>query len=562
MHPELLMRWTPRWTCDIVTEVPDNGRAIRVEGDLSQERENRLLTKSDLGCYRTCPRQLWLRRHRPDLAPPSDDPTTWRRAQDGNIVAAKAREQLPAGFLWPKGGATPEGAFREALALIEKSPAAAAAEVPLVREGLYARADALVPASRGYRLRETKASTFPLKDDKITPKAPKEHHLDDLAIQTWVYETSGLELDGAELNLLNGQWRYPGDGDYRGLFRQLDVTIEARARAQQVPAWLAEASAVLEGPMPAAVTGKQCEEPYPCPYTTFCEPLDPPAPESPIELLPGSAGKELAKKLRAQRGYTSILDPKPEEFAGNAAALYERMQRAHRTGEPILEPGSGDVLAALPYPRYYFDFEGIDLSVPRWTGVRPYEHIPFQWSCHIEERPGHFSHSEFLDLSGDDPSIPCIEHMLKVMPPTGVGPILVFHKTYEATRLKELAARHPGYATSIDRYLDRIVDLRPLVEAGYYHPAMRGSFSIKAILPTVAPDLDYGELDEVQHGTAAQVAYLYAALEPTTTPTRREALRRELLRYCRLDTWAMVEVAHFLERRPRPARSTDAAVPV
>jgi len=521
-----------------------------------------MLTKSDLASCRTCPRQLWLSHHRPDLAPSSDDPTTWRRAQDGNIVGAKAREALPAGFLWPKGGATREDAAREALALLAKSPSTAAAEVPLVRDGLYARADALIPASHGYRLRETKASTYPFKKDKVTTDAPEEHHLDDLAIQTWVYAASGLTLAGAELNLLDGQWRYPGDGDYRGLFRQLDVTTEARARAEQVPTWLAEASAVLAGPMPAAVTGKQCKEPYLCPYKAFCAPLDPPGPEHPIELLPGNAGKGLAKKLRAQRGYTSILEPRPEEFTGKGTALYGRMQRAHRTGEPVLEADSGTVLAALPYPRYYFDFEGIDLSVPRWPGVRPYEHIPFQWSCHIEERPGQFSHAEFLDLTGDDPSIPCIEHMLTVIPPDGNGPILVYHKTYEATRLKELAERHSEYAAPIDRYLARIVDLRPLVEARYYPPAMRGSFSIKAILPTVAPDLDYGELDEVQHGTAAQVAYLFAALEPTTTPARRQALRRDLLRYCRLDTWAMVELAHFLERRPRPARPTGAEAPV
>ena len=94
-----------------------------------------MLTKSDLASYRTCPRQLWIRHHRPDLAPPPNDPTTWRRAQDGNIVAAKAQEQLPAGFLWPKRSATPEDAAREALASLKKPPAAAAAEVPLVRAG-------------------------------------------------------------------------------------------------------------------------------------------------------------------------------------------------------------------------------------------------------------------------------------------------------------------------------------------------------------------------------------------------------------------------------------------
>jgi hypothetical protein len=66
-------------------------------------------------------------------------------------------------------------------------------------------------------LRETKASTFPLKNDKTTPAAPKEHHLNDLAIQVWVMRESGLPLKRAELNLLDSQWRYPGRGFGSGL---------------------------------------------------------------------------------------------------------------------------------------------------------------------------------------------------------------------------------------------------------------------------------------------------------------------------------------------------------
>src|SRR6266566_2006106 len=57
------------------------------------------------------------------------------------------------------------------------------------------------------------------------------------------------------------------------------------------------------------------------------------------------------------------------------------------------------------------DFEGIDLPVPRWVGVYPYEHVPFQWSCHIEREPGVFAHAEFLDLSGEDPSLRCMDAM-------------------------------------------------------------------------------------------------------------------------------------------------------
>ena len=81
---------------------------------------------------------------------------------------------------------------------------------------------------------------------------------------------------------------------------------------------------------------------------------------------------------------------------------------------------------------------------------------------------------------------------------------------------------------------------------------MRGSFSIKAVFPTIAPDLDYGNLDEVTDGTGAQVAYLYAAVDPHTSPARKAALRDRLLTYCKQDTWAMVEVAYFLQRLSRP----------
>jgi hypothetical protein len=354
---------------------------------------------------------------------------------------------------------------------------------------------------------------------------------------------------------LNNQWRYPGNGDYAGLFRQLPLTADAMGRMAEVPTWHAVAQHVLAGAMPVTQTGGQCTKPYDCPFHDHCITLEPPGPDHPLDLLPG-AGKRLARKL-ADQGHQSLLDPHPSEFTGADAALYCRMQIAHRTGQPVLEPASAAAFADLPYPRYYFDFEGIDLPVPRWAGVRPYEQIPFQWSCHIERAPGIFEHVEFLDLSGDDPSIPCIEQMIKAIPPDGPGPIFVYYQTYEAGRLRELADRHPQYRGQVDQYLARLVDLHPIVKANYYHPAMRGSFSIKAVLPTIAPDLDYEQLDEVTDGTAAQVAYLYGALDPTTTQARKAELRDRLLIYCKQDTWAMIEVASFLQRLDSPSSFID-----
>jgi hypothetical protein len=105
-------------------------------------------------------------------------------------------------------------------------------------------------------------------------------------------------------------------------------------------------------------------------------------------------------------------------------------------------------------------------------------------------------------------------------------------------------------------YIDRLVDLHPLVKDTFYHPNMRGSFSIKKVLPVIAPDLNYENLEEVQGGTAAQVAYLHAVLDPNTTIDRKMDLVRKLREYCRQDTWAMVELTYFLSRSDRPKRPT------
>jgi hypothetical protein len=479
------------------------------------------LTKSNLQSFLQCPRKLWLERNQPQAADVQES-TVERRSKDGQIVGEKAREALGREFIWPPVLDTVEETTANALRQISAAPDLPAAEFPFLRGDLYARTDALVPAADGYILRETKASTFPLKNDKLTPGNPDGHLIVDVAIQLYAAEASGLQIRRAELNLLNSQWRYPGDDDYSGLFRQLDVTAEARALLPKIQDWIDSAKATLANGLPTATTGKHCTDPYLCGFVTHCRNLDPPGPEHPITLLPDSAGKKLAKKLNESRGYVSILEPHPDELVGAGAELYKRIQQAHRENRSVRAPGAVEVLRALPYPRYYFDFEGIDLPVPRWAGVRPYEQIPFQWSCHIELEDGRFRHAAFLDTSGDDPSVSCIEKVLATIPVGESTPIFVYSATYEKTRLSELAKRHQQYEDAVQDYIGRLIDLQPLVKNHFYAPEMRGSFSIKKVLPVIAPDLDYGELDGVQEGTEAQLAYLRLAFEELQPDERKE----------------------------------------
>src|SRR5690606_16961558 len=111
--------------------------------------------------------------------------------------------------------------------------------------------------------------------------------------------------------------------------------------------------------------------------------------------------------------------------------------------------------------------------------------------------------------------------------------------------INALAARFPDLAPALTAVTGRLVDLYPLAARGFYHPAMRGSWSLKALLPIVAPDLRYSNLKEIQEGTAASEGYL-EAIDPATTPERRQALGRALRAYCRMDTEALVRLAHFL----------------
>src|SRR5690606_18470373 len=112
--------------------------------------------------------------------------------------------------------------------------------------------------------------------------------------------------------------------------------------------------------------------------------------------------------------------------------------------------------------------------------------LPFQWSCHVEARPGQLEHREFLDVTGDAPMRGFAESLLQTL--GNDGPILVYNQSFEKTRIKELAAMFPDLSTPLLSLLERVVDLLPITKDFYYHPAMKGSWSIKAVLPTIAPD--------------------------------------------------------------------------
>jgi hypothetical protein len=125
------------------------------------------------------------------------------------------------------------------------------------------------------------------------------------------------------------------------------------------------------------------------------------------------------------------------------------------------------------------------------------------------------------------------------------GPVLVY-SSFEGRILSEMVNRYPHLSEIIEGIKARLFDLLSFTQNYYCHPEMRGSWSIKSVLPTIASELDYGNL-EVQSGQAAQQKFL-ELLTPKISDIDLEKGRTELLQYCERDTWAMVKLGQFLSK--------------
>jgi hypothetical protein len=452
------------------------------------------LSKSRIAAGLHCGKRLWLSVHRPELEQHDDE--ALRRCGAGTEVGELARQLYAPGTLIADPG--------NLSAAVRATAAAAAApgdltlfEATFRHRNVLVRSDVLARRDGVWRMVEVKSAT-----------RVKEHHLQDVAVQAWATEGAGVPLAAISVAVVDTGFVYPGGGAYAGLLREVPVADQVRPLMAVIPGWVRGFGELLAGPMPAVRVGGHCGRPFPCPFVAFC---------------------------RVQPGLPAEPDDGP--------------QQAARRPDPALaqvDAVAADYLATLPYPRTYLDFETVQYAVPRWAGTRPYQQLVFQWSVHREEAPGELRHHEFIDLSGEAPMRAAVRALLAAA--GAEGPVFVYHDS-EKWRLVELAEMYPDLAPGLRSLTGRLVDLLRLTRSHYRHPSLNGTCSLKAILPTIAPELDYSLLGEVSDGAAAQAAYVEATVR-TTTPARREELRQRLLAYCERDTLGLVRLAWRLEGRP------------
>jgi hypothetical protein len=237
------------------------------------------------------------------------------------------------------------------------------------------------------------------------------------------------------------------------------------------------------------------------------------------------------------RGVESIRDI-PDDFSLNATQQVAR--NVVITGIPHISEDLGTMLHDLGPPAYYLDFETVNPMIPLYPKTHPGERIPFQWSVHHLDENKETSHFEYLATAESDPRRDLAEKLLTVFQNREI-PILAYNASFERRVIQDLADIFPDLAPMLEALINRIVDPLPIVRSKTYYPNYKGSFSLKSVAPEIS-DVDYNDLDGVAGGLEASAIFWSLAAGVIKDPDEVKRLRLKLLKYCKLDTEALMKV--------------------
>jgi len=227
----------------------------------------------------------------------------------------------------------------------------------------------------------------------------------------------------------------------------------------------------------------------------------------------------------------------PEDFP--LTPIQRKKVELVKSGQPVINTQAiAKELEKLSFPLYFLDYETYSSPIPLLPGYKANQAVVFQVSVHKLDQDGTLEHFEYLAHDFTDATRGLVAMLTQAIGP--VGDVLVWYESFEKGRNKELAELHPEQSEFFLNLNERIFDLMKVFTKHYADPNFGGSFSIKNVLPVMLPELTYKSL-EIQNGTMA-LSEWEKTVNSNMTDERRQETRENLLRYCELDTRAMVEL--------------------
>ncbi len=485
------------------------------------------LSKSRYVSGLRCPKMLWLAVNEPENAAIAEAKLE-RLRQVGHRVGEYAQQLFKGGVLMDEGRENLSKAIARTAEHAEKG-ASAIFEATVDYKNILCRADILKKV-RG------KTNTWDLYEVKSSTEV-RNHHYPDVAVQKFCFEGAGYSIRKCFLTHVNNRYVRKREIDPTAFITHEDLTTEIDSMVGSVESKAAELIDMINSrKCPEIEPGKQCTNPRNCDYLNHChEPVD----EHSIFTLyrGGKAVRELE-----ERGITLLADV-PEDLA--LSARNRRHVESAKSMKPVIDREAlKKSLEQLEYPLYYLDFETVSCGIPLFDNTRPYQKVPFQFSLHIQKEPGvECEHREFLAEDRYDPRERLICEMLDAIGDS--GSIIAHNASFEKGRIDELARDFSKYRKRLAALLPRFWDLmKPFGRGDYMHYGFCGKTSLKKILPVLVPSLSYDEL-EIQEGESASLI-AERWYDNALSDQEWKNARKNLLKYCGLDTLAMVEILKVL----------------
>ena len=482
---------------------------------------SKLLTKSKYINGLQCLKYLWTLFHEPGQVAEPDAATQYVFDQ-GHLVGELAKKVFPEGVNIPPDDFM--GNIRQTREFLKQRRPIF--EAGITTGKIYCRLDILKPVGDDeWDIIEVKSST------KV-----KDVDVEDVAFQKYCCRQAGLEIRNCFLMHIDNHYVRQGEVDPVKLFVIEDITEQVADAVRSVPDKVDRMLEIIVAKdCPDIAIGRQCENPYEC-LVEGCK-----------EFLPESSVLELYRG--GQKGFDLLNDgilsiceiPDTFKLTGSQAI----QKTCISTGQPYADLAQlKDFLSSLKYPLYYFDFETFSTAVPPFDGTHPYQNIPFQFSLHVVKnagaKPERFS---FLASGTADPRPVLLAALKKWLGKN--GSIIVYNQSFEKSVLEDLGEAFPEYKSWVQGIVGRIIDLIvPFRSFWYYHPAQKGSASLKAVMPAVT-GRGYGGLT-IANGENASFEF-YRVTYGDVLEAERNQVRQDLEKYCGRDTEGMIWIVQALE---------------
>jgi predicted RecB family nuclease len=480
-----------------------------------------MLSKSKFVGGWQCEKQVFLAARFPKLATPFDAATLARFA-GGTRFGELAQSVWPGGVLIDSPAYRHDASVEWTRELVDGDDVDVIFEAGFTELGTRVRADVMI--------RNRESGKWDLVEVKSASSAKKVHDV-DMAIQRAVIEASGIEIGTTSVMLVDSSYvQGTGEVSTDGLFKNVDRTSEVEALLPKMIELNSHLHEVINSETaPDIGIGPHCEDPYGCQFFEHCT-AD--RPREWIFTLPGFGLKKTVE-FEAQ----GVVGISHISSLTGLNVLQNRAVKSTNSGAQWVSDRLSDDLSKVEYPLRFIDFETAAPTIPMYESTSPREVIPFQWSCHTLDADGKLDHSDYLASGEVDPRREFVESLLRAV--SSSGSVLVY-SSYEQTTLRKLAGLFPDLESPINDLISRFVDLLSLVKDNYYHPAFRGSFSIKRVLPVMVPGYDYSDL-EIGEGETASAAFV-DIVEGRVDEEELDNVIFDLLEYCKRDTEAMVRI--------------------